>query len=147
MARPLSLKLFAFLFAASCLLSVALAIAASRSMTFGFALAPEAARTLAQRIYWVRLTGIGFAATLFVLVVFLRSAGARGTLLLRWFMALATSVALLRAIGVVPPEGTTPVMIAASIAQLVIEGLAILVLYSPDATDWFAPRSHAAAGG
>ncbi|MGR6327955.1 hypothetical protein ACU5AX_02705 [Sphingomonas sp. XXL09] len=147
MARPLSLKLFAFLFAASCLLSVALAIAASRSMTFGFALAPEAARVLARRIFWIRVAGIGFAITLFILVVFRRSVGARGTLLLRWFMALATSVALLRAIGVVSPEGTAPVMIVASIAQLMIEGLAILILYSPDASDWFDPRSPAFVRG
>ena len=138
MDRPLSIKLFAFLFAASSLLSLALAVATSQSMVFGVALAPKAAQTLALRIYWVRLAGLGFAALLFALVLFGRSAAARGALLVRWAMALISSVAFLRGIGIVPAEGTTPMIVAASVAQLVIEGLAIVVLYGPDAAEWFA---------
>ena len=138
MARPLSIKIFAFLFAASGLLSFALAVATSRSMVFGVTLTPQAAETLAQRIYWVRLAGLGFAAVLFALVLFARSAAARGALLLRWTMALLSSVAFLRGIGIVPAEGTTPTIVAASVAQLGIEGLAIVVLYGPDAAAWFA---------
>jgi hypothetical protein len=134
--------LFAVIFGCSALLSLVLALYPGGSTDFGFAIAPEAAQTLTRRIQAIRLFGIAFAVSLMLLVVFGRSRGARGALGLRWVLGLATSVAFLRGIGVVVPlggSGTTA--IALSILQLVVEGVATLLLYGDEASEWFERRT------
>ena len=137
--RPTSIRIFATLFGLSCLLSLGLAWLASGMTDFGFPLTAEAARTLATRILWVRLAGVAFAIWLMVMVVAGRSRAARGALALRWLLGLATSVAFLRATGLLLPSATTGAAIAISVAQLAIEGFAILVLFGDDAAEWFEP--------
>lgn len=141
MQRPPSIILFGVLFGFSGSLSLLLAFYAARTTNFGFALAPEAAHTLAMRISAVRLLGIAFALSLMLLVVFAKSRAARSALGLRWVLGLVTSVAFLRGIGVIVPLGRSDTAaIALSIFQLSIEGFAILVLYGNDAAAWFDRR-------
>ena len=136
--RPVSIKLFAWLFGLSALLSLALAVTGPRQATFSFAIAPDAARLLAMRILAVRLFGIAFALSLLVMIVFGRSRNARGALVLRWLLGLCTSALFLRGIGLVPPTGAAaPTLLAASAVQLAIEALAILILFGEDAAGWF----------
>ena len=138
---PVSIAIFAFLFLMATILSLAVTLAATRTMTFGFAIAPEAARTLATRIFAIRLFGVGFAAVLLLMVVIGRSRAARGALIMRWLLGLGTSTALLRGTGLMMPvAGTAPLLVATSAFQLAIEGVAIAILFGDDAADWFAPR-------
>jgi NAD/NADP transhydrogenase beta subunit len=139
--RPVSITVFAVFFGASVLLSLLLALDAARTTDFGFALAPQAAHTLALRICAIRLLGVVFALSLMLLVVFGKSRAARGALGLRWALGLVTSVAFLRGIGVVVPIGGGGMAaIALSILQLGAEGFAILLLYGEDAAAWFERR-------
>ena len=139
--RPVSIKLFAILFGLSSIVSFGLAVVGTRSMTFGFTIAPDAAHTLAMRILWIRLFGIAFALSLLVMIVFGRSKAARGALIMRWLLGLATSAAFLRGTGLMMPGGATgPVLVLASAVQLTIEGLAIVLLFGEDAADWFDRR-------
>ena len=141
MQRPQSITLFAALFGFSTLVSLLLAFYAARTTDFGFRLAPEAAHTLAMRISAIRLFGVAFALSLMLLVVFGKSRAARGALGLRWVLGLATSIAFLRAIGVVMLTGGGGMAaIALSIIQLSVEGFAILILYGEDAATWFDRR-------
>jgi hypothetical protein len=136
--RPLSITLFALMFGFSVMVSGLLAFYAVRTPDFGFAIAPEAAATLAMRIKAIRLVGIVFAVSMMLLVVFGNSPAARNTLGLRWILGLGTSVAFLRGIGAIAPMGDSDAAaIALSIIQLGVEGLAILILYGDDAAPWF----------
>ena len=140
--RPVSIRMFAWLFGLSCLLSLGLTWLASGMIDFGFALRAEAAHTLAIRILWIRLAGVAFAVWLMALVVAGRSRAARGALLLRWLLGLSTSIAFLRAIGILLPSAMIgPAAVAISVAQLAIEGFAIVILFGDDAAEWFEPRS------
>ncbi len=141
MQRPLSITVFAVLFGFSALLSLLLAFYAGQTTDFGFKLAPEAAQTLVFRIKAIRLGGCAFALSLMLLVVFGRSRAARAALGLRWVLGLVTSVAFLRGIGmVVPLGGNGTAAIVLSMIQVSVEGLAILVLYGGEATEWFDRR-------
>lgn len=138
MQQPTSINLFALFFGCSVALSLVLALDAAQTARFGFALAPEAAETLAWRISAIRLLGIAFAVTLMLLVIFSGSRGARSALGLRWLLGLVTSVAFLRGIGVTVPVGDgglAPIVL--SIVQLMAEGFAILLLYGENAATWF----------
>ena len=138
MRRPVSITLFGALFGFSVIVSLLLALYAARTTDFGFKLAPEAAQTLAMRITAIRLLGIAFAVTLMLLVIFGKSRAARSALGWRWILGLVTSIAFLRGIGVVVPAGQSGMAaIIFSIVQLIVEGLAILVLYGEDAAAWF----------
>jgi hypothetical protein len=103
---------------------------------FGFPLAPAAAHTLATRIFWVRLAGVGFALVLLLGVAVYRSRTARLALFLRWVMGLATSPAFLCGIGLLTSSAIGLMTVAASMFQLAIEGSAILLLFGPDAVAW-----------
>lgn len=141
MQRPPSITVFALLFGFSVAISLLLALNAAQSTSFGFTLAPEAARTLALRIMAIRLFGVAFALSLLLLVFFGKSRAARGALGLRWVLGLATSVAFLRGIGViVPAGGSGTAALVLSIVQLSAEGFAILILYGEDAATWFERR-------
>ena len=141
MQRPLSITVFAILFGFSVAISLLLALNAAQTTSFGFALAPEAARTLAVRIMAIRLFGVAFALSLLLLVFFGKSRAARAALGLRWVLGLATSVAFLRGIGVVvPASGSGMAVLVLSIIQLSVEGFAILILYGEDAATWFERR-------
>lgn len=141
MQRPSSITVFAILFGYSVVVSLLLAVYAARTTDFGFKLSPEAAQTLASRILWIRLIGIGFAVWLVMMVMLGRSRSARGALVLRWFLGLATSVAFLRGIGVVvPADGGGMAALVLSILQLCAEGFAILILYGGNAAPWFDRR-------
>lgn len=141
MQRPLSITVFAVLFGLSVAISLLLALNAAQATSFGFALAPEAARTLAVRIMAIRLFGVAFALCLLLLVFFGKSRAARAALGLRWVLGLATSVAFLRGMGVVvPASGSGMAALVLSIVQLIVEGFAILVLYGEDAAAWFERR-------
>lgn len=141
MQRPSSITVFAVLFAFSVAISLLLALNAAQTTSFGFALAPEAARTLAVRILAIRLFGITFALSLLLLVFFGKSRAARAALGLRWVLGLATSVAFLRGIGIiVPASGNGVAALVLSIIQLSVEGFAILILYGEDAATWFERR-------
>jgi hypothetical protein len=139
--RPSSITVFALLFGFSVAISLLLALNAAQTTSFGFALAPEAARTLAVRIMAIRLFGVAFALSLLLLVFFGKSRAARAALGLRWVLGLATSVAFLRGIGIIVPasgNGVAPLLL--SIIQLSVEGFAILILYGEDAAIWFERR-------
>lgn len=141
MHRPLSITLFAVLFGFSTLLALLLALYAAQTTDFGFRLAPEAAHTLVLRIEAIRLFGFAFAVSLMLLVVFGRSRAARATLGVRWMLGLVTSVAFLRGIGVVVPlGGAGAAAVVLSMIQIGVEGLAILVLYGGEASEWFERR-------
>ena len=141
MQRPPSITLFAACFGFAVIVSLMLALYAARATSFGFALAPAAAQTLAERITAIRLLGIAFALSLMLLVVFGKSRAARSALGLRWVLGLVTSVAFLRGIGVVVPVGGSGMAaVALSIVQLSAEGFAILVLYGEAAAFWFDRR-------
>jgi hypothetical protein len=131
------------LFGFSALVSLLLALYATRATEFGFAIAPEAAHTLEVRIKTIRLLGIAFALSLMLLVAFGRSRAARGALGLRWVLGLATSIAFLRATGVITlPAATGVAAVTLSVIQLGVEGFAILILYGEDAASWFDRRSY-----
>jgi len=139
--QPLSIRLFAVLFGFTIAVSALLAFYTARSMAFGFPITPEAAATLAGRILAIRMLGVAFALSLMVLIVFFKSRAARGALAARWVLGVVTSVAFLRSIGIVDPvnDGGVAAM-AASLIQLTVEALAILLLYGEDAADWFDVR-------
>jgi hypothetical protein len=139
--RPPSITVFAVLFGFSVAISLLLALYAAQTTSFGFALAPEAAHTLALRIMAIRLLGVALAVSLLLLVFFGKSRAARAALGLRWVLGLATSVAILRGIGVVvPASGSGMAALVLSIVQLSVEGFAILILYGEDAATWFERR-------
>ena len=139
----MSIKVFAALFGCATLWSLMIAVSLAGSARFGFAMTPEAAATLAQRILAIRLLGIAFAATLLAFVVLGRSRAARGALGARWVLGLLTSVAFLRGTGIVSPaEGVGTAVVALSVLQLAAEGLAIAILYGSDASDWLDSVSH-----
>lgn len=141
MQRPLSITVFALLFGFSVAISLLLTVGAAQATSFGFVLAPEAARTLAMRIMAIRLFGVAFALSLLLLVFFGKSRAARAALGLRWVLGLATSVAFLRAIGVVVPAGGSGMAaLVLSVIQVAVEGFAILILYGEDAATWFERR-------
>lgn len=141
MQRPVSIKLFAILFSVSAMVSLALAIHAAQAAHFGFKLPPDAARTLAYRIMAIRFAGVALAMALMMIIVLWKSRGARAALGGRWLLGLVTSIAFLRGIGLLAPLGASgTAVIAASIAQLIIEGIAILILYGEDAATWFERR-------
>jgi len=141
MAQPISIRLFAVLFGFSIAVSALLAFSTARSMTFGFAIAPDAARLLASRILTIRMFGVAFALSLMLLVFFFKSRAARSALAARWLLGVATSVVFLRSIGVVDPAGDGgSVAMGVSILQLTVEAFAILLLYGEDAADWFDKR-------
>ncbi len=138
--QPFAVRLFALLFCCAVVLAAALAVHSTRGMTFGFALAPDAAATLVRRIFAIRMAGIGLAVLLMLGVVLAGSRAARGMLLARWLLGMLTSTAFLSGTGMVglaPGQGMMPV--AASLLQLGIEAVAILLLYGEDAAGWFAP--------
>ena len=141
MARYLSIKIFAWLFTLSLLLSAALAYHATTNMTFAFELAPEAAEALVMRVQLVRAIGLGFALLLMLAVLFGASRAARGALALRWLLGLVTSAAFLRGAGLVDPISQNDVaVISASCFQLGLEAFAILLLYGEDGNGWFDRR-------
>ncbi|MDO7842360.1 hypothetical protein [Sphingomonas immobilis] len=141
MQRPTSITVFALLFGFSTLVALLLALYATRTSDFGFRIAPDAAQTLAARIMTIRLLGIAFALSLMLLIFFGRSRAARGALGLRWMLGLATSIAFLRAAGMITlPSESGAAAITLSIIQLSVEGLAILILYGEDAATWFDRR-------
>ncbi|WP_010185770.1 hypothetical protein [Sphingomonas sp. PAMC 26605] len=141
MATSPSIRLSAGAFALSLLLSAALAYNASHTLSFAFPLAPAAMATLVLRIQLVRAVGLGFAVVLMGLVVFAASRDARNALALRWLLGLVTSMAFLRGAGLIHPMAQhDTLVIAASALQLGLEALAILLLYSADAGDWFELR-------
>jgi hypothetical protein len=137
MARHLSIQLFTILFAASLLLSSALAYQVTSQMNFAFAIAPEAAATLATRIQAIRGIGLGFAVLLMLFVIFAGSRAARGALALRWILGVVTSIAFLRGAGLVNELAEhDAALIATSAFQLMLEAVAILLLYGEDANQW-----------
>ncbi|WP_174291656.1 hypothetical protein [Sphingomonas bacterium] len=140
---PISIAIFVFLFVMSIILSLMGALAGMQTTTFGFALASDAAHTLAMRILGVRLFGVGFAATLLLMVALGRSKAARGALITRWLLGLCTSTAVLRGAGLMmPAAGNGPALVVASVFQLAMEGVAIAILFSDDAATWFEPRPN-----
>lgn len=141
MARYLSIRLFALLFAFSLLLSYGLARHISSEMTFAFPIRPEAAATLATRIQAIRAIGLGLAVLLMFLVIFAGSRASRSALAQRWLLGAVTSIAFLRGAGLVDRLAEHDMaLIAISTFQLSIEAFAILLLYGEDASGWFAAR-------
>lgn len=141
MTRFLSIRLFAILFAASLTLSAALAYRLSSTVTFAFPLPPDAAATLAARIQLIRAIGLAFALVLMLLVIFAARQAARGALALRWMMGVATSAAFLRGAGMISPLAQDDTaIVTVSALQLMVEALAILLLYGEDAAAWFDTR-------
>ncbi|RYF16796.1 MAG: hypothetical protein EOO77_12185 [Oxalobacteraceae bacterium] len=141
MATSLSIRLFATLFAISLMFSAALTYYATHTMSFAFPIAPEAMTTLVMRIQVIRAVGLALALFLMLLVLVSASRAARTALALRWLFGVMTSVALLRGSGLIQPLAQyDTAIIATSAVQLALEGLAILLLYGEDATDWFEAR-------
>ena len=141
LATPLSIRLFAALFAISLMFSAALTYYATHTMSFAFPIVPEAMTTLVKRIQAIRAVGLGLALFLMLLVVLSASRAARGALALRWTIGVMTSVAFLRGSGLIQPLAQhDTAIIATSAFQLALEALAILLLYGEDATDWFEAR-------
>lgn len=136
-----SIRLFAVLFTLSLGVSAVLAMVVTGQLTFAFHLPPEAAASLEERIAIIRAAGLGLAAVLMLLVSFAASRAARGALMARWFLGVATSIGFLRGAGLVQ---TLPVhdglLITASVLQIALEGFAILLLYGEDASEWFVLR-------
>ncbi|MCW3796531.1 hypothetical protein OMW55_01740 [Sphingomonas sp. BN140010] len=141
MANYRSIQLFCVLFTASLLLSAVLATEVTSAMTFSVRLTPEAAATLAERIRLIRAVGLALAFGLMLLVAFAASRASRGALAARWLLGVATSAAFLRGCGLVQPLGEHDgLIIAVSAFQVVLEGVAILLLYGEDAEEWFVWR-------
>lgn len=141
METSLSIRLFAALFAISLMFTATLAYYATRQMSFAFPITPEAMTTLVMRIQAIRAVGLGVALFLMLLVVFAASRAARNALTLRWLLGVVTSVAFLRGSGLIQPlTQHDTAIIATSAFQLALEGLAILLLYGEDASDWFEAR-------
>ncbi len=139
MAHHLSIRLFAVLFALSLLLSAMLVYQLTAAMHFAFELPPETAATLMTRIQLIRVAGLGLALFLMMLVVFGASRAARGALAWRWLLGVATSLAFLRGAGLVAPlPNHDALVVSASLLQLGVEALAIVLLYGEDAAAWFA---------
>ena len=139
--RYFSIKMFAWLFALSLLLSAALAYHAVTNMTFAFPLAPGAAEILVLRIALVRAIGLGFALLLMLAVIFGASPTARSALALRWLFGVVTSTAFLRGAGLIAPLARNDMtVIAASCFQRALEAVAILLLYGDDANEWLDRR-------
>lgn len=141
MAYYRSIQLFALLFLVSLLLSAGLAVEITGQMTFAVKLTPQAAATLAWRIQLIRMIGLGLALVLMLLVAFAASRGARSALAARWVLGVVTSAAFLRGSGLVHPFAAhDTALIALSSFQILLEGLAILLLYGEDANEWFVLR-------
>lgn len=141
MARYLSIKMFAWLFTLSLVLSAALAYHATTTMRFAVQLPAEAAEALTMRIQLIRAVGLGFALLLMLLVIFGASRAARGALALRWLLGVVTSAAFLRGAGLVDPLARNDMaVISASCFQLGLEAFSILLLYGEDASQWFDRR-------
>ena len=141
LATFLSIRLFAMLFAISLMFSVALTYYATHTMSFAFPIAPEAMTTLIMRIGAIRVVGLALALFLMLLVVLSASRAARTALALRWLLGVMMSVAFLRGSGLIQPlaQHDTAIVVTSAF-QLALEGLAILLLYGEDATDWFETR-------
>ncbi|MES3057668.1 hypothetical protein O6V14_18700 [Sphingomonas faeni] len=145
LAKSLSIRLFAALFAISLMFSTALTYYATRTMSFAFPICTRGDDDVGYADSgdpgsWLRASSVpDVTGCPFGLAGCSPCAGF--ALALRWLFGVMTSVAFLRGSGLIQPLGQhEAAIIATSTFQLALEALAILLLYGEDATDWFEAR-------